>query len=274
MKKILMCSFVSLIVAGFKIYSSANGNIPPPIPQQKTTPTTYPTPSPNPDALITSIIHDRIKPIYESNISSETKCVRIREIMEKEIVPLTEATSFQINEVLRSTCPECFLFEQEMDCPWEVPVSTIIPPAQYVTETFQWEAESGTITAPMVSAAGMIYTTVPNSGTADFPFVARSTGPYVMWGKILSPDDSHDSFFVSIDTGTEDIYDTADNTWSPNLQWTVVGGRGGTPTSNFITPRLFSLETGSHILHVRGREASTKMDKLTLTNQISYDPRL
>jgi hypothetical protein len=84
---------------------------------------------------------------------------------------------------------------------------------------------------------------------------------------MLSADSTRDSAFVSMDGGTEDIYNTVTNTWSSAWQWSAVNGQnagGGT--------RVFTLSAGRHTLVFRGREANTAIDQLLVTNDRSYVP--
>ena len=82
------------------------------------------------------------------------------------------------------------------------------------------EAESGTTTLPMTvqsdpdaSNGQFVSSTTSNSGTVSFT-LTLGAGTYVVWGRVLSRDPSSDSFFVSVDGGTEDVWDTSEGTWS------------------------------------------------------------
>lgn len=134
------------------------------------------------------------------------------------------------------------------------------------------EAESGLVTAPMVSvddltASGGEYVNaqLDNQGSISLQVAIQQPGDYVIWCRVLSPDSSADSFFVSVDGGAEEIYGTAQNTWSSNWQWTLVNISAG-------SPRVFSLSQGQHIFTFRGREKSTKLDALYFTTDRSFSP--
>jgi len=136
------------------------------------------------------------------------------------------------------------------------------------------EGESATLAAPMAissdqnaSGGKFISSTVANSGTATFNVDIPVAGDYVVWCRMLSADSTRDSAFVSMDGGTEDIYNTVTNTWSSAWQWSAVNGQnagGGT--------RVFTLSAGRHTLVFRGREANTAIDQLLVTNDRSYVP--
>ena len=141
------------------------------------------------------------------------------------------------------------------------------------------EAESPVLTAPMASAASsgafggqFIATSVANAGTGSWAFSVPAAATYYVWGRVLSANDQQDSFFVKMDSGSEDVYDTAQGTWSPNWQWTRLNGRGSSGVPLSINPRSFSLSSGSHTLTFRGREAGTRLDRILLTTDPLFVP--
>ncbi len=140
-------------------------------------------------------------------------------------------------------------------------------------------AEDGTLTSPMVvgSDSGAfggqyIKTTTANAGSGAWTFSVPSSGTYFVWGRVRAIDEVHDSFYVKMDSGSEDVYDCAQGTWSPNWQWTRLNGRGGTSNPLTINPRTFSLSAGSHTLTFRGREAETWLDRVIVTSDGSFVP--
>jgi hypothetical protein len=137
------------------------------------------------------------------------------------------------------------------------------------------EAESGFFTAPfqMLSVGGTYYisSTLAEAGSIRFIVNIPAAGTYVIWGRVLAPSSGSDSFYVSVDGGPEDIYDTAEGTWSSQWQWSRVNGRaGGAPLT--LNPRTFALAPGAHTLTFRGREANTTLDKLIITSDQAYQP--
>ena len=111
-----------------------------------------------------------------------------------------------------------------------------------------------------------------SSGAVSLNFSAPVSDVYVIWCRVLSPANNKDSFFVSVDGGPEDIYDTAQGTWSSDWQWTVVNGRAGTNQPLTLNPRTFSLAAGNHTVVFRDREYETKLDKIIVTNDLSFVP--
>lgn len=135
------------------------------------------------------------------------------------------------------------------------------------------EAESGTLATFMTvgtdsNAEGGQYVTsqANEQGTATYQLTIPQSDNYVIWCRVLSVDTSTDSIYVSMDGGVDDVYDTADNTWSASWQWTQLKGR---TTGN---PRVFSLSTGVHALRFRSREQGTKLDAFFITNDRTFTP--
>src|SRR6185503_3737973 len=128
-------------------------------------------------------------------------------------------------------------------------------------------------TNAQASQARYVATTTANQGTATFSVQLPITDTYVVWCRVLGIDTAHDSFFVSVDGGPEDVYDVAENTWTNAWQWTRVNGRGGTTTPLTINPRTFNLSAGSHTIAFRAREISTGLDKIIVSNDAGFVAR-
>jgi hypothetical protein len=138
------------------------------------------------------------------------------------------------------------------------------------------EAESATLASPMtiLDAASVrhVATQTASRGTATFRVTVPAAGTYVMWGRVKAANPDSDSFFVSVNGGAEDIYDTAEGKWSVNWQWTQVNGRnGGLP--NAIPVRTFTLQQGVNVIVFRGRDPNSALDKIVVTNNLSYRPQ-
>ncbi len=77
------------------------------------------------------------------------------------------------------------------------------------------EAESATIASPMAIASdpnagqGQFIQSTNGLGAATFTVNIPLSGVYSVWCRILSPNSNQDSFYVSVDGGAEDIFDTA-----------------------------------------------------------------
>ena len=141
------------------------------------------------------------------------------------------------------------------------------------------EAESAILAAPMAShpdsnAYGGQYidTNATGSGTATWTVTAPSSGIYYVWCRVLAATPQQDSFYVTPQGGSEDVYDDAEGTWSPRWQWTLLNGRGGTPNPLTIDPRTISLSAGTNTISFRGRETGSKLDRILLTTDPSFVP--
>jgi len=151
------------------------------------------------------------------------------------------------------------------------------------TVTISLEAESGSLVPTMqtyqdaeASGGSYIYTATDNSGRATYTVNLPRAGVYYLWGRILSPTPTNDSFYVSVDGEAEDIYDTAENLWSPLWQWTRITGRianGGTISLRNENPRQFQFSSGEHTVTLRGRDPDTRLDKIILTTDGSFVPQ-
>lgn len=142
----------------------------------------------------------------------------------------------------------------------------------------QIEAETAERIAPATvgldqgaSEGVYVYSPTKDEGAVIFNVTLPLQGEWVIWGRILAPDSSVDSWYVSIDDGQEDVYDTAEQMWSPNWQWTVINGRGGGKPAA-ISPRIFKLDSGSHSIKFRGRDPNSALDMILITNDLTYQP--
>jgi hypothetical protein len=57
-------------------------------------------------------------------------------------------------------------------------------------------------------------TMTKDHGTASFLLDAPVIGKYAVWCRVRALDADHDSFFVGMDNGPEEIYDAAEDRWS------------------------------------------------------------
>lgn len=140
-------------------------------------------------------------------------------------------------------------------------------------ETLFIEAESGTITSPMIVAASTdasngryVYSESADIGSVTFRVTNYSAGDFIIWCRILSPNNSQDSFYISVDGGPETIYRTANNIWSTTWQWTRVN------IDSETAELVFPLASGPHTFRFRSREASTLLDSLYITNNRDFVP--
>jgi len=143
------------------------------------------------------------------------------------------------------------------------------------------EAESGTLFDLMAteidsSARNYRYITsyTANYGTAVFsPYLEKGT--YYVWARVLSPDSSKDSFYVSFNGANEDTFDTAEGTWSTKWQWSRVNGRGSRNIPLAINPRPFVVASpGTQRFTFRAKEAQTKLDAIFITTDQTALPEI
>lgn len=132
------------------------------------------------------------------------------------------------------------------------------------------EAEGNFIIPPIFErndplASGNTFVYVPSGygfrdetsvwGKVFIPFSIPKTGNYALWGRFLAPTGNENSFWVSFDGN--------------NLEWWYADE---VPYWKWGKKGIYSLNEGSHQLVVKWREAGTKLDKVLLTNDLSYIP--
>jgi len=103
---------------------------------------------------------------------------------------------------------------------------------------------------------------------AQWQFTVPASGNYRIWGRVTGATGSSDSVYYTIDTGTEDIFDTTDgNTFNSSYLWKPFSGR--------LAPegvRTFSLGSGTHTVNVRARELGTLLDRIFVTSDMNFNP--
>jgi len=140
------------------------------------------------------------------------------------------------------------------------------------------EAENFTsIVSPMSvsgdgSASGGQFIQVPNGEGSSFTpgsvmttyFVNLSQGgSFVLWGRSMAHNGLDDSFFVQIDNGQIHFWEVErDGDWF----WDQINSRFGPD------PVIFSLGPGGHIIKIIRRDDGTKLDKMLLTDDLSFMP--
>jgi arylsulfatase A-like enzyme len=130
---------------------------------------------------------------------------------------------------------------------------TIINPLNVATDE---NASEGRYIYPP-NGTGNQYT--PGPIMAIYTVNISQAGKYVLWGRVIAPSKSNDSFFVQIDNDTDNLWDVEPgNHW----HWDKVNDR-----DNF-DPLRFILAQGVHTIRIKLREDGTKLDKLLLTNNI------
>ena len=111
------------------------------------------------------------------------------------------------------------------------------------------------------NGTGNIYT--PSQTMSTYTVNISHTGEYVLWGRVKASDKSDNSFFVQIDNGVDNLWETV---ICKDWHWDPVNDRNGND------PVKFTLNKGIHTIKVKLREDGTKLDKLLLTNTVDFVP--
>ena len=167
--------------------------------------------------------------------------------------------------------------------------STIIIPAPVtpfvkINFTQSYEAENFVLTGSMISYndkgafSGKYITSSSNSnGKAVLIFNVPQDGQYVVWGRILSDNDSSNSFHASMDSDTidNDAIDGISTIWDTPIEfkwvWDKVSMRPSTALDS-SQDLIYDLTSGSHTLYLNARESNTQLDKVIITNVLEFIP--
>jgi hypothetical protein len=120
-------------------------------------------------------------------------------------------------------------------------------------------------------AAGFNSQSAPpgEEGMATYHFNLGTGGAYRVWGRVIAPSPTDDSFWVRMDkAGTPGSKLVRWNDIAPgnNWHWALVVNDGET------APTQFNLAEGDHDLQVSYREDGARLDVLVITNDSSFNP--
>jgi lysophospholipase L1-like esterase len=152
-----------------------------------------------------------------------------------------------------------------------------------LTNNLVIEAEFGDLTPPTtVAADGQAsnnqYIIVPEGtgsqvGQAQYTINVSVPGDYVVWGRVINPDNESDSFFIQMDGGTVYHWDVGQGDRRLNWFWNRATHRGtGTMRRPELDPIIFNLTQGTHMLTIPNREDGTRLDQIVLTRDRSFVP--
>ena len=163
----------------------------------------------------------------------------------------------------------------------EIVSSPLEQPPQTSSEYIWREVEHAELTEPMrrvpnaLASGGQFVETVENyEGSAAITFSVTG-GQYVVWARVAMTwpvPGTHDSVHVGMDDGSLPIwnffvgeYDAiGDGTaW----RWDAIYGN-----SSYDEPRVYDLTPGSHTLTLHGADALSKLDKVLITSDLTYNP--
>lgn len=137
------------------------------------------------------------------------------------------------------------------------------------------EAENGAVSGPLsVGGSGdsswLEATDSSESGEVTFDFDVSVAGDYLIWCRVQAESNASDSFYYSVDGADEEvfhIYGTA-NPSGTAIQsgwiWRAISVDGASG--------IFPLDEGVHTLRLRGREASTRIDRIVLSSEPNFVP--
>ncbi len=136
--------------------------------------------------------------------------------------------------------------------------------------TLSFSATSGTISGPFEVSNGAIYqavtTGVAEGGRAVYGFTLTTSGRYAIQALVSATSMTGNSFYVNIDAEPTDpamAWDIIPVT--SGFQQRLISWRGsGTAEADEFVPKIFNLASGPHQLIIRGREADTYLQSLSI----------
>ena len=112
------------------------------------------------------------------------------------------------------------------------------------------------------------------TGELNFQFEVNQSAEYIIWGRVIAPSNSENSFFFSLNDSPFGIWDI-DEQESAQLRlswsWQRIQLRESDSHSG-NDAFVFPLADGFHQLTLKGREPGTRIDRLLLTNDMSFIP--
>ena len=161
------------------------------------------------------------------------------------------------------------------------PTATPTPTQPPIGPTYLWpEAESGNPTSPLVvqgdtAASAGQYVTVtagnnsqaaaPSSGHMTFSFSVATSGTYRVWGRVIAPVDTDDSFWVRMDAGAWINW----NDVVPGASWHWARVTNDAASDAVVS---YSLAAGNHTLTIAYREDGARLDRLLITSDLVFTP--
>jgi len=151
-----------------------------------------------------------------------------------------------------------------------------------------FEAEAATLDTEMMvgtdaTASGGEYISAANPGPVDtqpgpdgkasFRVMIPFDGTYRIWGRVIAPGESADSFWVCVDVAVAPPGAADCSRWNSILTMTEWGWDDvhddGDPS---LPPTDFVLEAGEITVDIYRREAAVQLDKILVTDDLTFMP--
>jgi hypothetical protein len=116
-----------------------------------------------------------------------------------------------------------------------------------------------------VAAGNNSSSAAPSNGSTVIPFSVASAGTYRLWGRVIAPADTDDSFWVRVDGGTWIDW----NDITPGAAWHWARVTNDAASDAVIT---VSLAAGAHTVSFAYREDGAKLDRILITDDANLVP--
>lgn len=145
--------------------------------------------------------------------------------------------------------------------------------------TIDLEAEAATLGQPMrtqtdAAASGGTFVVAPNvnnntlqpgaanAGSMQYNINVQVAGTYKIWARVMAPNNNDRSFYISVDGATPVAWVIpVANTWA----WDAAS------TDNGAKDLTFNLTAGSHTIRITQRQDGTRIDRVVITDNMSFD---
>ncbi|MEM4638038.1 MAG: MopE-related protein, partial [Candidatus Woesearchaeota archaeon] len=135
------------------------------------------------------------------------------------------------------------------------------------------EAENGVLNGFLVSN-GYVYTPSDSANSVSYTFNVVKAGEYVVYTRLVNPDASTNSFYVSLNEGNvqgNEAYTYDAKTGQGMVDdYVRLRGPNGNITYAQYDPKIYLLTPGEYTLTFYGRERNTKLDALALMDASTY----
>jgi hypothetical protein len=112
-----------------------------------------------------------------------------------------------------------------------------------------------------------------DQGKADFEIDIPADGDYVIWGRVICPNNTSDSFYVTFDTPIrQNIWDLAEWIALPKWTWMPVSQRKAVVGDALGEKKIFHLTKGKHTLTIWSREDGTQLDCIFISTNPDAEP--